>query len=242
MKRKGDISRSSEDVPFIKRGQLTKKKDAKKTTKLYTFLLCIIFLLIAYILFASPTKIDNDQEKLNWIQVDKALENWIDKYSGPLASSERWMKNHYVFKSIQVSKNFNQFCPRGIQEFGSGDGGKFYCDTGFTNEKDCIIFSIGSNDDYSFERDVVEKSPHCIIHTFDCTGNFSPPSDLQNTSRVHFHEICIGGKEDAEMYIHFKTYAEMLKIAIPDGNYVPKYFKMDIEVFFSFVCPLRHFE
>jgi hypothetical protein len=178
---------------------------------------------------------DNDEKNLNWIQVDRAIENWTDKYSGPLPAVGRdgWMKHHYVFKSIQVSKNFNQLCPRGIHEFGSGDGGKFYCDTGFTNEKDCIVFSIGSNGDYSFERDVVKKSSHCIIHTFDCTGNYIPPSDLQN--RVHFHQICIGDKEDTEKLNNFKTYAEMLQLTISGGNYTPKYFKMDIEVFFPFL-------
>jgi hypothetical protein len=121
-----------------------------------------------------------------------------------------------------------KLCPPNLlKEFGEGDGGKFYCDTNFHNEEDCIIFSIGSMGNYDFERAVVKNSKFCKVHTFDCTGHYSAPSDLR--SRVEFHKICIGGNEDKKKNSEFKTYKEMLELTAASNLYIPKYFKMDIE-------------
>jgi Methyltransferase domain len=57
----------------------------------------------------------------------------------------------------------------------------------------CIIYSFGGNNQWSFELDLLIKTP-CTIHTFDCTGpkqRFEIPD-----SRIHFHHICIGAKHE----------------------------------------------
>eukprot|EP00977_Amphora_coffeiformis_P017908 scaffold6007_cov183-Amphora_coffeaeformis.AAC.32 len=54
----------------------------------------------------------------------------------------------------------------------------------------CIIYSIGGNNKWAFEVDLLRRTP-CKIHTFDCTGRIDrfrkPTSD-----RLHFHHICLG--------------------------------------------------
>jgi hypothetical protein len=57
-------------------------------------------------------------------------------------------------------------------------------------EKGCIIYSIGGNNLWSFELDLLNKT-QCEIHTFDCTGaaeRFRKPAD----ARLHFHHVCLG--------------------------------------------------
>jgi hypothetical protein len=54
----------------------------------------------------------------------------------------------------------------------------------------CVIYSIGGNNWWQFEEDLLQKTP-CHIHTFDCTGPLDkfqkPPND-----RLHFHHVCLG--------------------------------------------------
>jgi len=54
----------------------------------------------------------------------------------------------------------------------------------------CVVYSIGGNNQWEFELDVLSKTP-CEVHTFDCTGPITrfhkPESD-----RLHFHHVCLG--------------------------------------------------
>eukprot|EP00879_Flechtneria_rotunda_P001331 GHRR01001481.1.p1 GENE.GHRR01001481.1~~GHRR01001481.1.p1 ORF type:complete len:390 (+),score=80.39 GHRR01001481.1:272-1441(+) len=65
------------------------------------------------------------------------------------------------------------------------DGGKLLCDLSKLTAP-CIIYSLGSNGDYSFEEDAV-KHTQCEIHTFDCT---------YNGESIHprhiYHKVCVG--------------------------------------------------
>lgn len=58
-----------------------------------------------------------------------------------------------------------------------------------SNDK-CVIYSIGGNNQWAFERDLLQRTK-CDIHTFDCTGPLSrfqkPESD-----RLFFHHVCLG--------------------------------------------------
>jgi len=48
-----------------------------------------------------------------------------------------------------------------------GDGGKWICDPHrISHQKDCLVYSVGSNNDFSFEEAVLDKiGHHCEIHT-----------------------------------------------------------------------------
>eukprot|EP00808_Paulinella_micropora_P010207 g67526.t1 len=67
---------------------------------------------------------------------------------------------------------------------GQGDGGKRLCN--LTAREPCLIFSLGSRLDFTFERDVLATTP-CVVHTFDCTENGSSIDP-----RHHYHKWCLG--------------------------------------------------
>jgi hypothetical protein len=48
----------------------------------------------------------------------------------------------------------------------TADGGKLICDLGRLRPP-CVIYSLGSQGDYSFERDMLRLT-QCEVHTFDC--------------------------------------------------------------------------
>lgn len=69
------------------------------------------------------------------------------------------------------------------------DESKITC--GLSNlQPGCVVYSIGGNNQWAFEMDVLRKTP-CSVHTFDCTGKrsrFQPPEH----DRLHFHHVCLG--------------------------------------------------
>ena len=59
-------------------------------------------------------------------------------------------------------------------------------------EAPCVVYSVGGNNQWQFENDVLAKTP-CEVHTFDCTGpkeRFVKPDN----DRLHFHHVCLGSK------------------------------------------------
>jgi hypothetical protein len=78
------------------------------------------------------------------------------------------------------------------------DLSKFVCGLDeLRKEKTCIVYSIGGNNQWDFEIELLKKTP-CEIHTFDCTGRqsrFRKP----DSERLHFHHVCLGtDHEDAK--------------------------------------------
>ncbi len=71
-----------------------------------------------------------------------------------------------------------------------GDGPKFVCGSAvLASTEGCIVYSIGSNYDFSFEYAVNSIAPHCEIHTFDGTLNLTKralPEGLEDKN-IHFH-------------------------------------------------------
>ena len=62
--------------------------------------------------------------------------------------------------------------------------------------KDCIVYSLGSRLDFSFEIDVVKRFVGCQVHTFDCTVGTPPASEIP--AFVSFHPWCVGGKDEVK--------------------------------------------
>jgi Methyltransferase domain len=57
-------------------------------------------------------------------------------------------------------------------------------------QEGCIVYSIGGNNQWEFELDIVKQTP-CSVYTFDCTGprnRFEVPKH----DRIHFEHICLG--------------------------------------------------
>jgi hypothetical protein len=66
-----------------------------------------------------------------------------------------------------------------------------------TTPPPCVVYSIGGNNEWQFELDLLRHTP-CEIHTFDCTGHksrFKVPSsehkDNAHNNRLHFHHVCL---------------------------------------------------
>eukprot|EP00747_Dinoflagellata_sp_TGD_P099230 gnl/TRDRNA2_/TRDRNA2_167676_c1_seq1.p1 gnl/TRDRNA2_/TRDRNA2_167676_c1~~gnl/TRDRNA2_/TRDRNA2_167676_c1_seq1.p1 ORF type:complete len:263 (+),score=32.20 gnl/TRDRNA2_/TRDRNA2_167676_c1_seq1:107-790(+) len=84
------------------------------------------------------------------------------------------------------------------------DGGKWVCDPqkifAQTQEgKDCLVYSVGSNGDYSFEEAVTASiSSKCEIHTIDMY-NWTHYTKTPPPSNVHYHIYEIGRTSIAEV-------------------------------------------
>lgn len=101
-------------------------------------------------------------------------------------------KRFFVFDEMAQCKNIT--CVGGTC---SSDTSKQVCgleELNRSSEKGgdhgCVIYSLGGNNQWEFERDALEKT-NCQVHTFDCTGlisRFTKP----NHERLHFHHVCLG--------------------------------------------------
>ena len=112
--------------------------------------------------------------------------------------------------------------------FGTGDGEKILCENanGFATER-CWVLSVGCAGKWSFESSVIRQT-QCHVHTFDCTGDWTVPKELQ--SRVTLHKICLGEKEERRPEGDFRTWQQIIQMGSGSGSVrMPAVAKMDIE-------------
>lgn len=67
-----------------------------------------------------------------------------------------------------------------------GDGGKWTCLDSFPNPAGTIV-SVGSNNDFSYERSIGDICPECKIHVYDPTSQ--PPPKLIRNLVFHKSEL-----------------------------------------------------
>jgi len=86
--------------------------------------------------------------------------------------------------------------------------GYMSCGTFIRDGFNCVVYSLGSNDQFDFEDAVLQKS-NCSVHTFDCTSK-PPPKQLSH--RHHFHDICIGASTSgsAKLRFNFKPLQQVM--------------------------------
>jgi len=97
--------------------------------------------------------------------------------------------NHIRFEAFEELATCNYDCVGGKC---SADRSKIICGLSKLNDEKCVVYSIGSNNYWEFELEILEKTP-CTVHTFDCTGprsRFTVP----NHERLHFHHVCLGAE------------------------------------------------
>lgn len=113
---------------------------------------------------------------------------------------ERDVKNAKTnFSTIASKEAYDNFEPEwncedevrfGLKTVSGGDGPKFACSPHvLASTEGCIVYSIGSNYDFSFEYAVNRIAPKCEIHTFDGTLNLTKralPKQLKEKN-IHFH-------------------------------------------------------
>ena len=82
----------------------------------------------------------------------------------------------------------------GCKRYGAGEGGKWVCDAAILQDG-CVVYSLGSDGDFSFETAMLAASP-CTTHTLDCTlSNARTPVNLP--PRSAFHPLCLGDDDSA---------------------------------------------
>lgn len=98
------------------------------------------------------------------------------------------------------------------------------------NDDDCHIISVGGNDNWLFEEDVVQQMPGCITHTFDCTLPGGIPKKKPQRDDVKFYNYCMAGTSYNDPHgRQYLSYADAVHMAgIPKA---PVYFKIDVEGF-----------
>ena len=96
----------------------------------------------------------------------------------------------------------------GLRRLGvPGDGGKWVCDPATvarlydiggesvgSGGAQCVVYSIGSADMFSFEEDVHAALPHCAIHIFDHTVADPHPPPF-----AKFHSIGLSSTDDGKL-------------------------------------------
>jgi hypothetical protein len=124
----------------------------------------------------------------------------------------------------------------GMRIGGMEDGGKWLCDPLFvqgdaerlldapSTPPECLVYSLGSNNKWDFERSMLVLFPHCQIYTFDFTS--SPPRFEE--PRIHFYKWGIAGTDDEER--NFYTLPTVVQ-KLEHQDKAIDVFKMDIEGF-----------
>lgn len=99
------------------------------------------------------------------------------------------------------------------------------------NKRKCLIYSVGSNGDFSFEKGLYEifsrekSQPSCEIHVFDPKDfSASVPNDIK--SMLHFHPWGIVG--ETSISTNFKSLKETVEILGHEGE-ILDIFKIDCE-------------
>jgi len=105
---------------------------------------------------------------------------------------------------------------------GDGDGGKLVCVNSIRPSK-CVVYSLGSRMDFTFEIDIVEHFG-CEVHTFDCTVG-RPVANTIPTG-VSFHPWCVGGTDAVNPMGQFYS---LTTIRTKLGHPTIDLLKMDIE-------------
>jgi len=110
------------------------------------------------------------------------------------------------------------------------DGGKWVCDPHRIAKQDsCLVYSIGSNNDFSFEEAVLRDiGSHCEIHTFD----YDDYNEGAKKAGVHYHQMGFGldgVSEDPDMEgSKFKSLKTIVKELGHEGRTID-IFKIDCE-------------
>ena len=130
---------------------------------------------------------------------------------------QRQLERLYTASSPGEPENWEPFdvfmpdlpvCPSMRRIGGDGDGGKWICGMDqLTSDRPCIIYSIGSDNNFLFEEDIY-TSTSCQVWTFDCTTEGFMPEYIRD--RVFFHPICVGDPKNGDVFMSLKQIMAML--------------------------------
>jgi len=142
------------------------------------------------------------------------------------SKEQEYLTNHRRFNMLGP---VGPTCSKELETYGTGDEEKRACglkEIAEGADGACIIFSIGSNNQWNFEEEIFDRTL-CTVETFDCTvtDDVHPPERIQ--SRVNLHQICLGENDAVINNRTFMSWPSINKmIGLKTG---PSFLKMDIE-------------
>jgi len=88
-----------------------------------------------------------------------------------------------------------------------------------------LVYSFGSNNDFSFEAGILEMCPCCVIHVFDMTSS-PPKTDM--SPNLHFHKLGLGATDSTDIKSmtthrnslgHDNSEVDLVKVDIEGAEY-----------------------
>lgn len=211
-----------------------------------TFLVSIFFVGLVK---SSANKIcEEHRSRFNISQlgtVREALSQWNSILPFILEMESDEVQKCGQFSGEVRHREFNYLGPVGPTcasdwvSFGNGDEEKRVCGglqlygdhhkakglKGKKESKNCVVYSVGSANQYLFEEEVFNRT-NCFVEIFDCTvKEFTPPAYIQ--SRIRTHKVCLGSKTEVIGGRQFMSWTSLN--ALTGLNTNPDFLKMDIE-------------
>lgn len=146
------------------------------------------------------------------------MDRWVSpKYIEAYLNQAKTVRNklHGLFFPFAPLVNCNTSCIGGSC---GDDEAKLMCGVNQLSEDGCIVYSIGGNNLWQFELDLLEQT-QCEIHTFDCTGPISRFQKPDNP-RLHFHHVCIGTEHQPADVVLDKNSGECMFKHYSEGKVV----------------------
>lgn len=151
--------------------------------------------------FCEPNYMWNERKRIYEFQ-DRLN---MRKASDTIFFKSNWEANFYCSHKVRIGK--------------MGDGGKWVCDPFKLREKsDCLVYSAGSNGDFSFEIELKKLLPKCSIFTID-KDNYLCPKDI-----CTFHQASLGSGST----MNSKPWSRLIQ-ELNHTRQVVDIFKIDIE-------------
>ena len=148
----------------------------------------------------------NDTKDNSWDQVINQRIKYLDRQHDKLRQY-----SHRKFDPMW--SHFDADWPCMFGEYGlgvrTGDGYKWGCGIHLIKDP-CVIYSLGSMNDFSFEIAIYRVVPHCHIYTFDPFVE-KPMIPSRMIHNLHYYKWAIGGKNEIVNGTQYYTIPTIMK-------------------------------
>lgn len=223
---------------------IVKKLELSFANKAFIIFIFLLICNISYFTIKSGTSstigsfvssLTSSSDELNGIRCHLAMkesDNWFCESDADW--KRRRMIHHMQDKRNRVSDFRSLFFQNNWEptiqcEFerrigNAGDGGKWVCDIHRfgTNDTKILVYSLGSNGDFSFEQAVKKEFPNAEIHTFDM-GLYQCPLNVCTFHQLRLGDGKNGTSKTLQMIIndlgHQKRTIHILKVDIEGSEF-----------------------